>query len=87
MFKLRASRLDHRDEGPAAIYLGRARGALVDIILPYAFLCYGSRCASIGVSCARNCFFGNVSKWNFTTRDRQFKHGATIFCGSTSIFA
>ena len=49
-------RLDHRDEGPAAIYLGRARGALVDIILPYAFLCYGSPCASVGVSSARNCF-------------------------------
>ena len=32
------------------------RGALVNIILPYAFLCYGSPCESAGVSSARNRF-------------------------------
>jgi hypothetical protein len=30
------------------------RGALANITLPYAFLCYGSPCESAGVSCACN---------------------------------
>jgi hypothetical protein len=55
LFRLCATRIDHRDEGPQQNVSG-VRDTLANIILPYAFLCYGSPCESAGVSSARNRF-------------------------------
>jgi len=85
LFRLHAIRLDYREEGPTAKYLGRSQRAGQYYSAARIFVLWFP---------VRECrcffraqpFFCIAPKWNYTTTYRHFGHGATIFCAFTSIF-